>query len=241
MKFGILAVVLLMIVTFGCTAGYTVPGGVGGGGSGGGGSSEPTCNIRCVACLKLQNEDCSYTTNYEGCRSSCSCTAQCIGCNRFRQADCKEVDSSTCWNLCPTPYYWPTSASVISTYFGADHRGIDIDGHIGDPIYAITTGTVVDSKTACQSGGETGNSPSIGCEGCGAGGVGNCVKILHTDGRYSVYGHLASVYKASGSVLKGDIIGTQGNSGTSYGGHLHLEIWSSSGALLNPCDYLDGC
>jgi hypothetical protein len=201
----------------------------------------PTCNIRCVSCLTLQNEDCSYSYNYEGCRSSCSCTAQCIGCNRWRQADCREVDNAACWKLCPSPYYWPTTDTAISEYFGGGHRGIDIDGHVGDAVYAITTGTIVNSTTTCASGAETGTSPSIGCQGCGAGAVGNCVKILHTDGMYSVYGHLSTVSVTSGTVLKGDTIGAIGNSGTSYGGHLHLEILSSTGGLLNPCDYLDKC
>ena len=202
----------------------------------------PTCNIRCVSCLTLQNEDCSYSYNYEGCRSSCSCSAGCIGCNRWRQADCREVDNAACWKLCPSPYYWPTTDTAVSTYFGeGGHRGIDIDGHVGDAVYAITTGTIMDSRTTCSSGTETGTSPSIGCEGCGAGAVGNCVKILHTDGMYSVYGHLSTVSVTSGTVLKGDTIGAIGNSGTSYGGHLHLEILSSTGGLLNPCDYLDKC
>lgn len=75
----------------------------------------------------------------------------------------------------------------------------------------------------------TGTNKVADKEGCG---YGNYVAILHNK-KYqnksvvTVYGHLASVQediKEGQTVTKGQILGLMGNTGNSYGAHLHFEI-----------------
>lgn len=118
---------------------------------------------------------------------------------------------------------WPTRKPYkISSYFGPRwgswHYGIDITGiaggSYGSPIYSIQNGTV----------SRTGSS----------GDMGNYVMINHNNGYNSVYMHLSKILVKSGdNVLKGQPIGLMGNSGRSTGTHLHLGIFTGSGAYSN--------
>ena len=70
---------------------------------------------------------------------------------------------------------------------------------------------------------------------------GNIVKIDHGNGFITRYLHLAygSVkVKVGDLVKKGQIIGYMGNTGYSFGGHLHFEIWKN-GKRINPTEYLN--
>lgn len=54
---------------------------------------------------------------------------------------------------------------------------------------------------------------------------GNCVRIQHGNGRYTLYAHLSRINVVSGqSVSKGQSIGAVGSTGNSTGPHLHMEI-----------------
>ena len=56
---------------------------------------------------------------------------------------------------------------------------------------------------------------------------GNYVKIQHSDGNYTVYGHMYAnsiTVKAGDAVRQGQVIGKMGSSGYSTGPHLHFEI-----------------
>jgi murein DD-endopeptidase MepM/ murein hydrolase activator NlpD len=67
---------------------------------------------------------------------------------------------------------------------------------------------------------------------------GNYIIINHDDGYQSFYGHLSHVLvKEYSYVNKGDLIGVQGNTGNSYGTHLHFELRQKKGyyyVALNP-------
>lgn len=122
---------------------------------------------------------------------------------------------------------WPTiSPYVITSEFkyrwGRLHAGIDISGcGYGSPIYAVRNGTVV----------RTGNNP-------GADGL--YVIVNHGDGYYSIYMHMSVIKASAGqTVSKGQVIGAMGNSGRSYGTHLHLGIYYGGepyrgGTAINP-------
>lgn len=56
-------------------------------------------------------------------------------------------------------------------------------------------------------------------------GYGNCVIIRHNNGLETVYAHLSKLLVESGQpVESGKVIGLGGNTGHSYGSHLHFEI-----------------
>lgn len=117
---------------------------------------------------------------------------------------------------------WPTGGgyNYISTYFmNYGHRGIDIASNGARlPIYAAQEGTVI----------QAGWNRSYG----------NCVKISHGDGIVTLYGHMSKVNVAVGTkVSKGDLIGIMGNTGYSFGVHLHFEV-QQYGKLLNPLSFL---
>ena len=72
----------------------------------------------------------------------------------------------------------------------------------------------------------------------GGGGFGNYVTVAHADGMATIYAHLSSVSVGTGQqVAAGTTIGGVGNSGNSYGPHLHLEV-REAGIPREPCGYI---
>lgn len=117
----------------------------------------------------------------------------------------------------------PISGTVTSRFggrWGSTHKGIDIGAPKGTKIKAATAGTVVSSSTGYN------------------GGYGNCVVISHGNGIETAYGHCSELYVKKGQkVAQGEVIAAVGNTGRSYGNHLHLEI-RVNGVAQNPQNYL---
>ncbi|MGK5680878.1 M23 family metallopeptidase [Actinoplanes sp. URMC 104] len=89
--------------------------------------------------------------------------------------------------------------------WGKLHAGIDLAAHEGLPYKAVHAGKVI------QAGYY--------------GGYGYAVTIQHDDGTEAIYAHSRRLLVKKGDVVKaGQVIGQVGNSGASYGTHLHLEI-----------------
>ena len=110
---------------------------------------------------------------------------------------------------------WPVAGRYISQYFYSYHLGIDIPGNTGEPIYAADGGRVARA-------------------GWWPGGFGNAVKIDHGNGYSTMYAHMSAVDVSVGQVLsKGQMIGKVGNTGRSFGSHLHLAV-QQNGRYLNP-------
>lgn len=121
--------------------------------------------------------------------------------------------------------------NVITQEFGNGHSGIDIvgTGHTADSITAHSNGTVI----FCQKGYKN----NKGAKGNAS--YGNCVKIQHTNGYCTLYAHLYSVNVNLGQIVKqGQVIGYMGNTGNSYGTHLHFEVWKN-GSRINPKPYIN--
>lgn len=128
---------------------------------------------------------------------------------------------------------------------GSKHDGIDVGVPIGTPVYAIDDGIVINMWNGCDpNGGKIGNM-------CGSyPGAGNYVlyKIEHDEKTFYVYAmHLEKPEVNIGDhVIKGQRIGTSGNSGNSSGAHLHTEIRDTNDAkytdknIINPCDFIQG-
>ena len=94
------------------------------------------------------------------------------------------------------------------------HKGIDIGAPHGAPIYAAMDGVVA-------------------LAGRNAG-YGNFVKLAHSGGLASGYGHLSRIAVARGTRVRiGQVIGYVGSTGMSTGPHLHWEVWRN-GASVNP-------
>ncbi len=92
---------------------------------------------------------------------------------------------------------------------GGQHNGVDMSCNSGDPIYATADGTV---EVAGPDGG-----------------YGTHVTINHGGGVVSGYGHMIAGSIPSGvspgaQVHRGQVIGYVGNTGHSFGAHLHFEI-----------------
>jgi len=99
-----------------------------------------------------------------------------------------------------------------------NHKGIDIPGPVGTPIYATADGTV-------------GRAQWLG-------GYGKYVEINHGNAVQTRYGHLSAMNVVPGQVIrKGDILGYMGSTGRSTGSHLHYEV-RIAGEAINPTAFL---
>lgn len=112
---------------------------------------------------------------------------------------------------------------------GPGHRGIDIDGVLGEPVRAVAAGRV--TFAGVDLPGELTSTDLTPEEAMaypnhkmGKGGL--YVRIYHGNNLHSVYMHLNALGVSKGDrVAAGDKIGELGRSGTvSSGPHLHLEI-----------------
>ncbi len=116
---------------------------------------------------------------------------------------------------------WPVDSRKITQYFGknphiyakynqAGHEGLDFQASVGSNIYACADGEVFDIRP------DDGNAYGIH------------VRIRHkVDGReyHTIYAHLSRVLVARGQHVKaGEQIALAGNTGHSFGPHLHFTL-----------------
>ena len=125
-----------------------------------------------------------------------------------------------------------TGENQITQHYGDNgHGGCDLVKKTNqlDTITAHSAGTVV----WCQSGvpNDTGSS--------GNRSYGNAVKLRHANGWYTLYAHMEYISVSDGqTVQKGQKLGYMGNTGNSYGAHLHFEVRDKSDNRVNPEPYL---
>lgn len=124
-----------------------------------------------------------------------------------------------------------TQPNGITRPFGNGHIGIDLGWKTvqNDGVLAHSQGKVV----FCQAGHR--NNPGSS----GTASYGNCVKLLHPNGYYTLYAHLSEVNVVNGQeVAKGQRIGRMGNTGNSYGAHLHFEVRNQRNVCIDPAPYI---
>ena len=114
-----------------------------------------------------------------------------------------------------------------------NHRGLDLVGkdYTIDDIVSYGNGVVQMSVTGYGNGQGEGVNWRYG----------NFVKVLHDDGTVCLYAHLERASVSVGQrVSKGQVLGRMGNSGNSFGGHLHWEFWSKNdyNSNIDPSPYL---
>ncbi len=127
-----------------------------------------------------------------------------------------------CW---PLPYSDVYVSSRFKFRWGKQHNGIDTcrwSGTHGADVVSVKDGTI-----------------DLASWGYG-GGYGNYVVVNHGEGVVTYYAHLSNITVTSGQrVQKGQVIGQAGNTGYSFGAHLHFGLMIN-GSWVDPLKYLDG-
>ena len=120
----------------------------------------------------------------------------------------------------------PINNRVVTSNYGyrrkfrRQHKGLDINAYYGDTIRAAFDGKV--RVVTFQRGG-----------------YGNVVVIRHPNGLETVYGHMSrQLVKELQHVKAGDPIGLAGNTGRSFGVHLHFET-RFLGEYIDPAKLFD--
>ena len=102
------------------------------------------------------------------------------------------------------------------------HKGIDLGGRIGDPVYATGNGTVKEVEITRSRRG-----------------YGTQILIDHEFGYQTRYAHLDKVWVKKGDkIMRGQRIADLGNTGISTGPHLHYEVLYM-GHHVNPINYIN--
>lgn len=121
-------------------------------------------------------------------------------------------------------FIWPVNGTITSSFGWRTspvtrfHQGLDIGAAEGTPIRAAGGGTVILAGVN--------------------GGYGNFTCIDHGGGVSSCYAHQSSIGVGVGqSVSQGQVIGAVGNTGFSFGAHLHFEV-RINGTATQPLNYL---
>jgi murein DD-endopeptidase MepM/ murein hydrolase activator NlpD len=121
-------------------------------------------------------------------------------------------------------YPVPQGSYYVSRTLGSGHQGADMVAPAGTPIYAAAAGVVRVSSEAYN-------------------GYGVAIVIDHVIGGQRVstlYGHMiygSRQVQAGQTVEAGQLIGLVGNTGRSYGAHLHFEVRVNDG-LVEPIGWL---
>ena len=124
-----------------------------------------------------------------------------------------------------------TGKNQITQKYKTAHKAIDLVKYKSqlDGIIAHSDGIVVWVQT-----GQKNDKLSYGDKS-----YGNAIKIDHGNGYETLYAHLSNVYvKKGNAVKKGDLIGYMGNTGRSFGAHLHFEL-RKDGKKIDPTEYLE--
>lgn len=119
---------------------------------------------------------------------------------------------------------WPVNGTVTSPFgprWGRLHAGLDIAAPDGTPIRAPDAGRVVLTQGIGASGGY---------------GIYTCIQ--HTASMSTCFAHQSRFGTTLGaSVSQGQVIGYVGNTGNSFGAHLHFEV-RVNGSPVDPTGYL---
>ena len=117
-------------------------------------------------------------------------------------------------------FRWPTVGRITSPFgrrWGGFHFGVDIGAPVGTPITAADSGLV---SFAGRNGG-----------------YGLMVRIEHGNGYATLYAHASRILvEQNEQVEQGQVIALVGNTGQSFGPHLHFEI-IAQGRHLDPLKF----
>jgi len=123
-------------------------------------------------------------------------------------SDLEDSITVTLFDKFACDYYHPFNGNVTSGFgprWRHYHLGTDIDLETGDSVHSAFEGTVRIARRSAS--------------------FGNVVMIRHKNGLETIYAHLSQLNVRAGEhVEAGDIVGLGGNTGHSFGSHLHFEV-----------------
>ncbi len=109
--------------------------------------------------------------------------------------------------------------SVFGKRWRRMHQGFDLDLESGDNVNTVFEGMVRYAKYNKS--------------------YGNLVIVRHPNGLETYYAHLSGINVQPGQYVQaGELLGLGGNTGRSYGSHLHFEI-RFQGVAINPSEIID--
>jgi murein DD-endopeptidase MepM/ murein hydrolase activator NlpD len=115
---------------------------------------------------------------------------------------------------CVTQYYGTTEFAK-QAYRTQFHSGVDFKAPLGAPIFAA-----LDGKVAVVDNNDRGTWEKYQ--------YGRYIIIEHENNLSTLYAHLSKQYVKEGDeVSQGDIIGHSGNTGYSFGAHLHFGVYKT--------------
>lgn len=141
--------------------------------------------------------------------------------NNIQPGNNNSNNTSSSTSTSSSGFIWPTVGGITTCRFWGyvGHSGQDIGVKIGTPIYAMASGTVVISRYAATS-------------------YGNQIMIDHGGGYRTRYAHNSQLLVQVGDwVEQGQLIAYSGNSGRSFGPHVHVEI-ILNGQCQDPAKYI---
>ena len=129
---------------------------------------------------------------------------------------------STSGFIYPVPSGYATITTGMYYSNGSYHGAVDFGtgGISGQPVYAVADGVVITAKALTTS-------------------YGNYIIIMHRDGLYTLYAHgqAGSIAVSQGQYVKqGQQIMRVGNTGNSFGAHLHFEVRTGNGLYSDRVD-----
>lgn len=151
-----------------------------------------------------------------------------LGKEKFQSYDLNKIQKNKTSSLINTKELSFNPSSGFMTKSRPNHKGIDYKAKKGEKIVLKQGGKVKRVHTGCVEGPKR----------CG-GGYGNFVEVQHDPETLTRYAHLTEPYMKPGQeVNPGDIVGTVGNTGHSFGAHLHFEF-EKNGKKINGSPYAD--
>lgn len=119
---------------------------------------------------------------------------------------------------------------------GPLHPGVDLRCTLGQDVHAAAAGTVLRSYLSANipSTWKAGDAPPR------AMGYGENVLLMHEDGVQTRYCHLSERLVHEGDKVEaGQVVGQAGNTGYSFGVHLHFEVRGDGGrSFIDPLTVL---
>ncbi|MEK7674186.1 MAG: peptidoglycan DD-metalloendopeptidase family protein [Patescibacteria group bacterium] len=113
---------------------------------------------------------------------------------------------------------WLSPVSGYDQPGAHSNNGVDVSAECGKPVYSANSGMVIESSNGWNDG------------------YGTNIRIQHSDGVMTLYGHLSERYVNQGDyVEKGTLVASVGNTGNVSGPtgcHLHFEVRGGKNFLL---------
>ncbi len=122
------------------------------------------------------------------------------------------------------PFICPLEKCLVRStrFFSVDHRAVDIESDIGNPVYAAGSGRIY----------QAGIDPTTGDA--------KRIILIHYNGYVTLYWHLNKiVVNARDYIYQGQLIGYSGQTGWASWPHLHFGIIDHKGNYLDPLEFID--